>query len=104
MNKIHVGNLLLTILSLFLMVGAFGADYNATHLLNPNWAGHARFHGAMTMALGVVNALMALGLLWLPVLTLTVKDRIALGAAISSIYWICMVAVERYRIARRALL
>lgn len=94
MTKIPVGNILLTILSLLLMVGAFSADYNTTHLLNPNWTGHAKFHGAMTMALGVVSSLLALGVLWLPVLSLNARDRITLGAAISSIYWICMVAAS----------
>ena len=76
------------------MLGAFAADYNPTHLLNPTWTGHAKFHGGMTMALGVVSALMALGVLWLPVFALNAKDRITLGAAISSIYWLCMVAAS----------
>ena len=94
MTKIPVGKILLSVLCVFLMLGAFAADYNSTHLLNPNWTGHAKFHGSMTMALGAVSALMALSILWLPVFALDAKDRITLGAAISSIYWICMVVAS----------
>ena len=33
-------------------VGGFLADCNRTHLFNPDWPPHARFHDAQTILLG----------------------------------------------------
>ncbi|MGQ1795801.1 DUF6640 family protein [Kocuria oceani] len=35
-------------------VGGFAADWNHTHLFNPNWPPHARFHDAMTITMGAL--------------------------------------------------
>ncbi|WP_424140315.1 DUF6640 family protein [Roseomonas chloroacetimidivorans] len=37
--------------------GGFVADWNRTHLFNPNWPPHARFHDAMTILLGTFAGL-----------------------------------------------
>lgn len=36
----------------FTSVGGFLFDWNKTHLFNPNWSPHAKFHDAMTILLG----------------------------------------------------
>ncbi|MEL6737002.1 MAG: DUF6640 family protein [Pseudomonadota bacterium] len=40
------------------------ADLNETHLFNPLWSAHARFHGAWFLAFGAGVALISLYLLW----------------------------------------
>lgn len=54
MNKLFAGRVLFTINAVGLAVGGFIADWNATHIYNPNWPPHAKFHNAQTMAFGIV--------------------------------------------------
>lgn len=35
-------------------VGGFAADWNRTHLFNPRWPPHAKFHDAQTIVLGTM--------------------------------------------------
>lgn len=65
-------------------VGGFAADWNRTHLFNPAWPPHARFHDAWTISLGALLGGAALYLLR--------DDRTdhhaALGAALPALYWV----------------
>jgi Family of unknown function (DUF6640) len=57
------------ILSFVLVVGAVVAtavDWNATHLFNPAWHPHARFHDAMFLLFLDATSLIVLWLLWRP--------------------------------------
>jgi hypothetical protein len=56
MNKLLAGRVLFTMNAAGLAVGGFIADWNATHIYNPNWPPHAKFHNAQTMAFGIVLA------------------------------------------------
>jgi hypothetical protein len=40
------------------------ADVNHTHLFNPLWAPHARFHGTVFLLVNVISGLTSLSLLW----------------------------------------
>jgi hypothetical protein len=44
--------------------GSFLADWNTTHIYNPNWPPHARFHNGQTMSVGVLLGLAALYFAW----------------------------------------
>lgn len=58
------GRLLLSAIAMFAAVGSFVADWNRTHMFNPNWSPHAKFHGAQTLAAGTILALLTLFFLW----------------------------------------
>ena len=56
-----------SILSFVLVVGAVvstAVDWNTTHLFNPAWHPHARFHGALFLLILDVMSVVALWLLW----------------------------------------
>lgn len=48
------GRLLILIPSLVYATGAFYFDWTPTHVLNPRWPPHARFHNGQTMSLGLL--------------------------------------------------
>ncbi|KAL2134380.1 hypothetical protein VTI74DRAFT_299 [Chaetomium olivicolor] len=61
-----LGKLLLSIDAIALLLGAPIADYNHTHIFNPRWTPHAKFHGAQTISLSVVLGLATLYYTWRP--------------------------------------
>lgn len=58
------GKVLISSAALFPAVGAFLADWNETHLFNPKWTPHAKFHDAQTITLAAEAAAISLWQLW----------------------------------------
>jgi hypothetical protein len=80
--EVPVGpRVLASAVALLTIVLPFAADWNATHLYNPAWSGHAKFHSAHTMALGA--ALGLLGLVWL-----WRRGSFGAGLGVLAIYWL----------------
>ncbi|KAK3055528.1 hypothetical protein LTR09_003448 [Extremus antarcticus] len=50
------GRTLIALANLTYSIGAFLADWSVTHVLNPRWPPHAKFHNGQTMTLGVCLA------------------------------------------------
>jgi hypothetical protein len=48
-----LGRALLTLSAVGQIIGPFVADFNHTHVLNPRWPGHAKFHNGQTMSMGL---------------------------------------------------
>ena len=69
------------------------ADLNETHLFNPLWSEHARFHGAWFLAFAAGIALVALYLIW-------VRDDVFLPIAFGLIFvagfWVATVFGPTY--------
>ena len=65
MTRRRVSVALFTFISIFLAVSAYAADWNETHIYNPRWPPHAKFHNARTMLLGTLLAGMTLFFTWL---------------------------------------
>lgn len=82
------GRTILNVVAGATMVGGFAADWNRTHLFNPNWPPHARFHDAMTIA--VSGLLGAGGLYALNRKGLARERDTALGAALPAFFWASM--------------
>jgi uncharacterized protein DUF6640 len=96
-GRISLGKVLISASAVFAGVGPYLADWNETHIYNPTWPPHAKFHNAQTMSLGAGLAGAALLQLWRPAHT-TAATRTALdGAAVSAaLYWATQISALAY--------
>lgn len=75
--------------ALLTMVLPFVADWNETHLHNPAWTGHAKFHSAHTMAMGAALGLLGLALVWR-------RGGFVVGLLVLAIYWVTQAAAVAF--------
>lgn len=74
-----------TLSALYSGAGAYLADWNETHIHNPSWPPHAKFHNAQTMSLGAGLAAAALAVTWAPSRAAG-GTRLAAAAFLASLY------------------
>ncbi|GAA1134072.1 DUF6640 family protein [Citricoccus alkalitolerans] len=92
------GRTILNVVAGITTVGGLAADWNRTHLFNPNWPPHARFHDAMTVTLGT---LLGAGALYALNRQSTDPDRdTTLGAMLPAAFWTSMGAAFAFPGAR----
>ena len=58
------GHWLLSGVAVMLATNGFLGDWNRTHLFNPRWTPHAKYHDALTMLLGAGMGALSLRALW----------------------------------------
>lgn len=49
---------------LFTVLGAFAFDFNETHVRNPNWPPHARYHNGQTMSMSLALCMACIYFTW----------------------------------------
>ena len=47
-----------------LPIGAHLADYNNTHIFNPHWTAHAKFHGGQTLMFSLILGMLTVFFAW----------------------------------------
>ncbi len=60
MAKAFTGRFLLALVAVFTITSPYFFDWNVTHIYNPHWPPHAKFHNGQTMAMGALLGLSAL--------------------------------------------
>lgn len=81
MTRAEAGRWLLSGAGAATITGGFLADWNHTHLFNPAWTPHARFHDAWTILPGAGLGAIALRALW--------RDGpdVELAALLTALFW-----------------
>ena len=64
MKGLRIGVWIVTLVALFTIFAPYLADWNETHIYNPRWTPHAKFHNAQTMAFGALLGALSLYALW----------------------------------------
>lgn len=54
------GRILLGLVAFTTCIGGYVADWNETHIYNPRWTPHAKFHNGQTLSTGVLLGLTSL--------------------------------------------
>ncbi|KAL2869474.1 uncharacterized protein BJX67DRAFT_379028 [Aspergillus lucknowensis] len=91
------GSILITLVALVTSVMCYIIEFNETHIYNPRWPPHAKFHGGQTMSMGLVLGLTALFYLYRhsPSAELKIHD-LHTATWISSLYWITQLSAFLY--------
>jgi hypothetical protein len=95
MTTIRPGKLLLTLTSFWSAYGSYHFDWNETHIYNPDWPAHAKFHNAQTMSTGAALGLVGLYALWGRRAPWT-RGRLQVSTAAASLYWITQLSAVGY--------
>ncbi len=85
MQRMGKGRWVLTSVAALTTVGGFLADWNRTHLFNPDWPPHAKFHDAQSILLGSLSGVSGLYFLRR---SKHPERNLALGALLPSFFWI----------------
>lgn len=86
--------LLFTLAAVLMPIGAHLADMNETHMFNPLWPPHARFHNGQTLAFSLFLAAFTLFFAWR-----RTDDRetgVLAAAGFASVYWFTQTAAILY--------
>jgi hypothetical protein len=62
--KLMTGKILLSVIAILTIVSPYLADWNVTHIYNPLWPPHAKFHNAQTMTIAVLLGTAGLFFVW----------------------------------------
>jgi hypothetical protein len=87
-NKALLGQLIISLVAVFTAVTPYLADWNATHIFNPRWTPHAKFHNAQTMAFAAVLGVLALVYVWRRSQTGDDRSNIVVGGILAGLYWV----------------
>jgi hypothetical protein len=93
-KKISVGRILITLAALWSAGGSYIFDWNSTHIFNPNWPPHAKFHNAQTMLLGTCLGVLSLWILWAAKLEDKIKTQLAV--LLASFYWLTQIGATLF--------
>lgn len=91
---ITLGRICLTVTALVTSIGTYAADWSESHVLNPRWPPHAKFHNGQTMSLGLALGILSAYYTWRP--TAFPKDSLRTAAIFGSLYYVAALSAILY--------
>jgi hypothetical protein len=91
--KWTTGRLLISLVAVFTAVSPYLADWNVTHIYNPAWPPHAKFHNAQTMVLGAMLGILSLYCLWLRK-GISEQQKLNEATVLTSLYWLAQIPAK----------
>jgi hypothetical protein len=88
--RAKIGKGLLTTVGLLTAIAPYLADWNETHIYNPNWPPHAKFHNGQTLAMGSLLGLGTLFFLWRP--RGEPSTNLLAAGTLAALYWVSQMA------------
>jgi hypothetical protein len=95
MPEITAARAYLTLNAVFTGIAPFKADWSHTHVFNPRWPPHAKFHNGQTMSMGALLGLATLYYTWRSD-PARGTDSIKTAAIFSSLYYIAAISALFY--------
>ena len=95
--RFGVGKVLISFVAAETAAGPFWADWNETHIHNPNWPPPAKFHTGQTMSLGVGLSLLTFWALWRGQATRdSARQAVNVASIAASLYWLTNTSALAY--------
>lgn len=86
-SKWTTGKLLISFIGVFTALSPYIADWNKTHIYNPTWPPHAKFHNAQTMVLGALLGMLTIYSLWFRK-GVDEKQKVNEATLLAALYWV----------------
>ena len=94
MANLTTARALLTISAIINAVGPYAADWSKSHVKNPRWPPHAKFHNGQTMSTGLCLGFLTAYYTWRS--TPDLVDSLKTAAILGTIYWVTALSGTLY--------
>ncbi|KAL6716126.1 hypothetical protein ACLMJK_005692 [Lecanora helva] len=94
LQPFNAGRACLTISALITAIGPYAADWSTTHVFNPRWPPHAKFHNGQTMSTGLLLGISTAYYTWRS--TSNPRDSLRTAAIMGSVYFLAGLSAILY--------
>jgi hypothetical protein len=94
-KKLNASRFTISFIAVFTSLSPFLADFNQTHVFNPLWPPHAKFHNGQTMTLGLICGIISIYFLWFRKASTDIEN-LKISCLFAALYWLAMAPAILY--------
>jgi hypothetical protein len=94
-KKLNASRLIISVIAIFTSLSPFLADFNQTHVFNPLWPPHAKFHNGQTMTLGLICGIISIYFLWFRKASTDIEN-LKMSCLFAALYFLAMAPAILY--------